>query len=261
MQTLQSKRDAMDDKEINTSEKGSMRPWENEPDHIEFCYRGFPCIIHRAHPVNPENPKDVLGHLCGYVGVPPSHPFHGKRYNEVPVEVHGGLTYAEKSGRSFCCEKGDAWWLGFDCAHLGDLVPGIWEMRQPGGILHEIHSRYEHCKIPEDAYRTIAYVKNEIRNMVKQLEKYTVLETTLNLEAKMTLDEIEKLVAGVPDKDTLIEISKELFQQFIDVAKAAKQSCLIDVPKDIISGGALALYADNGEKRLKEALSKLGKLS
>jgi len=48
----------------------------------------------------------------GYVHIPKTHPLYGKGYDEIDVDVHGGLTYAEKEGES--------WVVGFDTAHYGD---------------------------------------------------------------------------------------------------------------------------------------------
>ena len=58
------------------------------------------------------------GFRCGYVRVPPSHPSHGKGYNDVEVDVHGGLTF----GREEPCahDDGTGYWFGFDCAHCYD---------------------------------------------------------------------------------------------------------------------------------------------
>jgi len=49
---------------------------------------------------------------CGYVLLPHDHPYHGKFYDNIPVEVHGGLTYSEK--------EGEYWMVGFDTAHYMD---------------------------------------------------------------------------------------------------------------------------------------------
>jgi hypothetical protein len=41
--------------------------------------------------------------------------------------VHGGLTYSDKCSGHICHvgdEKNPVWWFGFDCAHLGDFIPG-----------------------------------------------------------------------------------------------------------------------------------------
>ena len=63
-------------------------PWDSEPDKIQWNEEstGLTCLIVR-HP--------RLGYFCGYVGVGPSHPLHGKSYNDADVEVHGGLTYSK----------------------------------------------------------------------------------------------------------------------------------------------------------------------
>lgn len=59
------------------------------------------------------------GNRCGYVRVPPGHPYYGKDYDNVDVDVHGGLTFAELEP---CTEHedGQGYWFGFDCAHFGD---------------------------------------------------------------------------------------------------------------------------------------------
>lgn len=118
-------------KQIDKSSWGPG-PWQEEPDHVEFRAHGFPCILHR---------QPTRGHWCGYVGVPPGHPWHRKSYaggcdengtyipSGIDVDVHGGLTYAEKCAGAICHipapgESDDVWWLGFDCAHSGDLSPG-----------------------------------------------------------------------------------------------------------------------------------------
>jgi len=61
------------------------------------------------------------GNRCGYVRVPPGHPAFGKNYDDVDVNVHGGLTFAQLEP----CdehEDGQGYWLGFDCAHFMDAA-------------------------------------------------------------------------------------------------------------------------------------------
>jgi hypothetical protein len=130
------------------------RPWWSEDNKVDFEESGLKCALWRG----------PLGHWCGYVGVPRSHPWYGKSYlDEVKpssnmlgsrtsedhgaidlliaalgggdpserlsislcMRVHGGLTYAEDC---VPCEAASAlWWFGFDCAHAGDLVPSLAE--------------------------------------------------------------------------------------------------------------------------------------
>lgn len=110
---------AVAEKPIDKSDWGDG-PWQTEPDRREWKHAGFPCLIVR-----------VAGHgaLCGYVAVPPGHPWHGKSYNELDVPgVHGGLTYSDKCHGAVCHvpapgEPDDVWWMGFDHAHCDDLCP------------------------------------------------------------------------------------------------------------------------------------------
>lgn len=56
-------------------------------------------------------------HLCAYLGVPEAHPLAGFDYNDLPMHVHGGLT--------FCGEGKNGWpegwyWYGWDYGHSGD---------------------------------------------------------------------------------------------------------------------------------------------
>lgn len=138
------------------------RPWLNEPDNLEFEAHGFPCHIKRHNHRPERNPKDWLGHFCAYVGIPKSHPYYGKSYDDMELEVHGGITYAKEDP-----EK-EIHWIGFDCAHFGDLIPGIFEHRQSGGFLHDIASEYGDAG---EVYRDINYVKAECEKLAEQLRK------------------------------------------------------------------------------------------
>src|ERR1700742_655501 len=96
-----------------------MQPWTTEPNRLEFENKGFPCLINR---------NTNMGFLCGYVAVPPEHPWHGKHYDDIEAEVHGGLTYSDScQGEIYHVPKegqsDNVWWLGFDCGHAFDLIP------------------------------------------------------------------------------------------------------------------------------------------
>lgn len=131
-------------------------PWEGEPNRVEFEHAGFPCILHRGGG----------GAWCGYAGVPPGHPCHGKGYEDVPdVSVHGGLTYAEPCQGHICHvpkpgEPDNVWWFGWDASHAGDLRPADRELHRKL-VLHGYH----------DVYRDLAYVRQETESLAEQLRK------------------------------------------------------------------------------------------
>lgn len=127
--------------------------WDDEPDKIQWQDEktGLPCLIVRG----------PSGALCGYVGVDESHPCYEKDYDSVDVDVHGGLTFANHCAhgpeeRGICHkpsegEPDNVWWLGFDCAHSGDLCP----------------SRGLYCA--RDHYKSVRYVEREVERLAEQL--------------------------------------------------------------------------------------------
>lgn len=159
-------------KEWTTIDKAAWGPgpWVDEPDKVHFVDEatGLDGLMVR---------HDYSGHWCGYVGVPPGHPLHGKDYNDCyddcpDLDVHGGLTYSNKcrgddEATSVCHvpEPGrphDVWWLGFDCAHLGDL--------SPGRSMRERALGWEPLSFDmDDTYRDAAYVEAEVRSLAAQL--------------------------------------------------------------------------------------------
>lgn len=135
-------------------------PWSKEHDKEQWQdpTTGLPCLIVRG----------PLGGLCGYVGVDENHRYFGVHYNDVPADVHGGLTFSNKcqgnpEGHSICHlpaegEADEVWWFGFDCGHVGDLLPGV-----------EKRYAMTRGRYPSDVYRTLEYVRAEVTRLAAQL--------------------------------------------------------------------------------------------
>jgi len=117
-----------------------------------------------------------LGIRCGYVRVPPEHPYHGLEYDEIPdrIDVHGALTF---SAADEPCEGeagGGHWWLGFDCGHAFDAPeplaahrPNQWSAREEVGLLWfaaSLERREGHVTV-----RTVDYVTEQCRALCAQL--------------------------------------------------------------------------------------------
>jgi hypothetical protein len=108
--------------------------------------------------------RSSLGNWCGYVAVPPGHPAHGKHYDNVDVDAHGGLTFSGACEGQICHvpkpgEPDDVWWLGFDCAHGGDVVPGL-----------AAHWHFLSDYIGE-SYKGVEWVKWQVRKLAGQLAR------------------------------------------------------------------------------------------
>lgn len=145
-----------EEKSIDKSQWGDG-PWQSEPDRKEWRDEatGLTCLAVR---------QPSLGHWCGYVAVPPGHPAHEADYDDVEAYVHGGLTYGNKCQGLVCHvpapgEPDDVFWLGFDCAHCGDLSPGMAARERQFGWM------------PSDRYRDLKYVEQQCASLAKQLSE------------------------------------------------------------------------------------------
>lgn len=58
--------------------------------------------------------------LLAYIGVPPYSKWAGQSYDDVPISVHGGLTFGEW-GDGEARPKG-LFWYGWDYGHYGDKL-------------------------------------------------------------------------------------------------------------------------------------------
>jgi len=173
-------------------------PWQDEPDRLDWRDErtGLHCAIRR---------NDLFGNLCGYVGVPVGHPFHGWSYDDkihsrpedyegtlddigvvaafmnalgedrehgtidlgMALKVHQGISW---SGRGPTNDMPSGlWWFGFDCGHAWDYMPGLSKRLEalPKNALDELNK----YRMKEQVYRTIDYVKTECASLAFQLRQ------------------------------------------------------------------------------------------
>jgi len=153
---------------IDKSEWPLRGEWDDEPDKVQWQDEatGLPCLIVRG----------PVGALCGYVGVSEGHPLFGVDYENVNVEVHGGLTFSDfcqhsdDPSRGICHVPGPGepdrvWWLGFDCAHAWDIAPVYWSADRYGW---------------EASYKPLAYVKSQVTKLAEQLAEYCLTKRCLS---------------------------------------------------------------------------------
>ena len=151
--------------------------WQEEPDKVQWTDEetGLPCLVVRG----------PSGALCGYAGVPKSHPWFGKDYMECTLktpcderycghapdcnlDAHGGITFADScSPRKDNAELGichvipgdeKVWWFGFDCAHSGDVCPS-----------HRTRDDWRAFEDYDSSYKPIGYVKAYATALAAQL--------------------------------------------------------------------------------------------
>lgn len=144
-------------------------PWRDEPDRAEWRDKstGLTCLALR---------HSNIGQWCGYVAVPPGHPWHGLDYDDMPVEAHGGLTFVgrcqvdDRPAREQIChvpqpgEPDDVWWIGFDCLHLWDIGPAMEARERALGF-----PEYRELMSTRRSYKTLEYVRSECTNLAAQV--------------------------------------------------------------------------------------------
>ncbi len=144
--------------------------WENEPDYEEFTHKGYKCSIKR----------NMSGALCGYVDLPKDHPWYELGYDDIEIDVHGGLTYAQNN----VSEQGEeSYTIGFDCSHAFDYCPytygmtrSIWYKNltdEEKKIFDDYNAKRQDLfsSMPSQdgsTYKNIEYVREECRSMVEQ---------------------------------------------------------------------------------------------
>jgi hypothetical protein len=141
-------------------------PWYDEPDKVQWVDEatGLDCLIVRGG----------FGSWCGYVGLPPGHPWREADRDALEIDVHGGITYGPSpcmedapEGHGICHvpypgRPADVAWLGFDCGHAFDLQPVMLGLQED----LDIHLSTE----PEwrDVYRDEGYVRAEVTRLAAQ---------------------------------------------------------------------------------------------
>lgn len=161
-----------------TVDKSSWGPgdWQAEPDKMQFpdAATGLPCLVKRG----------PTGALCGYVGVPEGHPWYLVNYNDMEYypDVHGGLTFSdlcdpsEDEANAICHVPGPGepdhvWWLGFDCAHSGDLAPVVNMGLAALTTVTDAITGYRYGQ--GYTYKTLAYVQGQCAQLARQIANAT----------------------------------------------------------------------------------------
>lgn len=137
----------------------TKEPWLYEPDVMEWTDTdtGLKCLIRRVH---------GLGHLCGYVRIMRDHPLYRKDVQRLNLDVHGGVTFGRRMAHDRFMKRG--FWVGFDCAHLNDLIPTYQtpKMQKILGVSNMFSG---------STYKDMQFVYLETTNLAQQLKLKALL--------------------------------------------------------------------------------------
>lgn len=147
-------------------------PWKDEPDKAQWVDEAsdLDCLAVRAH----------HGAWCGYVGIPPGHPWYDVSPHKIRASVHGEVNFGSRcdEGKDIESEPAichvpepgrpeDVYWIGFDCAHSWDIAPIRDERIR--SITGEATDLYDNLLLKYRArYRTLEYVMDEVRSLAAQ---------------------------------------------------------------------------------------------
>lgn len=149
-------------------------------------------------------------HPTAYVRIPENHPYYKKDYNEIDIDVHGGLTYSKEYLDIGELPALDGWFIGWDYAHLGDYA-GWYEEK-----------RYKALGLYEDAKKwTTEEIKEDVERVCAQLSKIKY-EKKEELMDKKVLQKAINTYGASAQQDMVIEEALELALSILKFRRASK---------------------------------------
>lgn len=146
--------------------------WVEEADCVEFEYMGNKAMVVRILKKEPFAKEEAYfgGHLCGYVKVPEEHTYFRDREKTDDLDCHGGVTLNEAH---------EEHWIGFDCAHSGDITPTMEFFRKKriaSGELEPFPIPKEFINLPffHPVYRNMQYCIDECKRLIDQLNEFSM---------------------------------------------------------------------------------------
>jgi hypothetical protein len=129
------------------------------------------------------------GHRCGYVAIPPEHPysqtpeedrtFCGKPYkhydyDSLDIQCHGGLTFMSPSHglKDLLTIPCNDIWIGFDCGHCDDAIDVEALRKYYGEEAFENKKSYIDIMSGLEKYQTVKtfkYAEDECQSIIEQL--------------------------------------------------------------------------------------------
>ena len=106
--------------------------------------------------------KSVAGIWCGYVELPKDHPILiDKQYKD--LDVHGGITWDKDKLPWQMDHSADFFYVGFDCGHLGDIIPSESKLFSMLNLMMEKNHGIE------ATYKDFEFAKNELEGLIDDI--------------------------------------------------------------------------------------------
>ena len=100
--------------------------------------------------------------LCTYVGLPLDHPLAGRKYGDLDIPCHGGLTFSQAgNGRLW---PADRWWYGWDYGHMGDYMTYYDYPPLAGKFTHPTDYKWTPAMVADDAEDALQEFERLVKN-------------------------------------------------------------------------------------------------
>lgn len=133
--------------------------WTSEPDYCKWEHNGFTCVALRDM---------SLGIWKGFVGLPATHPCHGKSVDDILkaptmldafLSLHGGIAFANHLPAKYESDAKKYWWVGIETSHGGDLYP-LLKTTPDMDIL-----------LSRQTYKDLSFIRRETNKLSKYLSR------------------------------------------------------------------------------------------
>lgn len=147
---------------------------EEEMKTIEWDLMDHP-IAHVAHDWIEDGVRCLVmrgpSSWNAYIGIPKDHPLAGFGYEDIPISVHGGLTFARSGEGEPIGWPEDRYWYGWDYGHAGDCCSYNHDPRITSDAGRELCRLAEKHWTADDVKREISEALWEFNKLVKLAEK------------------------------------------------------------------------------------------
>jgi hypothetical protein len=147
--------------DIKAAKKSETAPTIKEGD---FNSCGFRCIILFVR----------QSHRCGYIAIPRGHPAFEMSSSDLPIDVHGGLTFGSCEPPIKEIEKSEDVWFGFDCAHSGDNTSWhkeenghFWTMEEVANECIKMSREFKNLTLRKIIEYKLEYMPNWFKENIK----------------------------------------------------------------------------------------------
>jgi len=119
-------------------------------------------------------------HPCAYVGIPEDHPLAGYDYEALPINAHGGLTYAAKGTGTYL--PTGFYWYGWDYGHCDDYMISDTHSESYATV-NETRTKWDAKSVESDSW-TALYDFRKLMKLAEEITRKAASPVTADQEVR-----------------------------------------------------------------------------